>query len=313
MRKIIGVGETVLDIIFENNRPTKAIPGGSVFNTMVSLSRMNVPVEFISEVGQDRIGSIILDFMKENGMDTKHVSTFPDGKSALSCAFLNQNSDAEYLFYRDYPAQRLESVVPFIEPDDIFIFGSYYALNPALRPQIFELLTFAQERKAIIYYDPNFRSLHAHEALRLQSTLIENLEFADIVRGSNEDFMNLYELKDADAVYNEKMRFYAGNLIYTKGKDGVSLRTRAVSKDYDVPEIKAVSTVGAGDSFNAGVLFGLLACDVKKDDLAHLSVSTWDDIMRYAIDFSVEVCKNLQNYVSVDFAQKYLQAATHRS
>lgn len=305
MRKIIGVGETVLDIIFENNQPVKSVPGGSVFNGMVSLSRMKIPVCFISEIGQDKIGEIILDFMRENEMDTRYISTFPDGKSALSCAFLDKDSNAEYLFYRDYPNQRLDGLMPFIEQDDIFIFGSYYALNPVLRPQITELLNYAQERNAIIYYDPNFRSSHAHEALRMQASIIENLEYADIVRGSDEDFRNLYELDNAEDVYKEKIRFYTRNFIYTKGKNGVSLRTKNISKEYAVSEINPVSTVGAGDNFNAGILFGLIAENVKKNDLDDLPESTWDRIVSYAEDFSADVCKSLSNYISVDFAKKY--------
>ena len=44
MRKIIGIGETILDIIFKNGQPTKALPGGSVFNTMVSLGRLGTSI-----------------------------------------------------------------------------------------------------------------------------------------------------------------------------------------------------------------------------------------------------------------------------
>ena len=49
MRKVIGIGETILDIIFRNEQPSAAVPGGSVFNGIVSLSRTGVPVCFISE------------------------------------------------------------------------------------------------------------------------------------------------------------------------------------------------------------------------------------------------------------------------
>lgn len=303
MRKIIGVGESILDIMFEKNQPAKAIPGGSVFNGMVSLGRMQVPTCFISEVGQDKTGKIILDFMRENGMETKHVSTFPDGVTAVSLAFLNEQADAEYVFYRNYPAQRLDAVLPFIEPDDIFIFGSYYALNPALREQILELLNYAQERRAIIYYDPNFRKSHSHEVLKLQATLIENLEFADIVRGSQEDFYNIYELNDPDAVFNEKIRFFCNNFIYTKGKDGVSLRTPTLSKDYPVPVIDAKSTVGAGDNFNAGILYGLLVNNIKREDLRDLPEIIWDRIIDFGIKFSIDVCETLDNYISEKLVQ----------
>ena len=182
MRKVIGIGETILDIIFEGNQPSAAVPGGSVFNGIVSLGRAGVNVSFISETGNDRVGNIILQFMRENNIPTDHVNVFPDGKSPVSLAFLNEHSDAEYIFYKDYPKQRLDVLFPEIHEDDIVIVGSYYALNPVLRDKILELLETAKEKKAIIYYDPNFRSSHKDEAIKLTSTIIENLEYADIVR-----------------------------------------------------------------------------------------------------------------------------------
>lgn len=76
MRKVIGIGETILDIIFEKDKPSAAVPGGSVFNGMISLGRMGVDVRFISETGNDRVGRTILDFMQENGISTDHVNVF---------------------------------------------------------------------------------------------------------------------------------------------------------------------------------------------------------------------------------------------
>ena len=56
MRRVIGIGETILDILFKNNQPTVAVPGGSVFNGLVSLGRAGANVTFISEVGGDHVG-----------------------------------------------------------------------------------------------------------------------------------------------------------------------------------------------------------------------------------------------------------------
>lgn len=140
MRKVIGIGETILDIIFRGNQPSAAVPGGSVFNGIVSLGRMGIKVGFISETGNDRVGNIILQFMRENNIPTDHVNVFPDGKSPVSLAFLNEQSDAEYIFYKDYPKQRLDVLYPKLEEDDIVMVGSYYALNPVLREKILELL-----------------------------------------------------------------------------------------------------------------------------------------------------------------------------
>ena len=193
MRKVIGIGETILDIIFRNGQPTAAVPGGSVFNGVVSLARAGVPVSFISETGNDRVGNTILQSMRDSGMSTDYVNVFPDGKSPVSLAYLNENGDAEYIFYKDYPKQRLDVVFPKLEEDDIVVFGSYFALNPVLREKVLDLLEQAREKKAIVYYDPNFRSSHKSEAIKLTSTIIENLEYADIVRGSIEDFFYMYQ------------------------------------------------------------------------------------------------------------------------
>lgn len=100
MRKVIGIGETILDIIFHNGQPTTAVPGGSVFNCIVSLARAGVPVNFISETGNDQVGKNILQFMKENKVGTEYINVFPDGKSPISLAFLDDCSDAEYLFIK---------------------------------------------------------------------------------------------------------------------------------------------------------------------------------------------------------------------
>ena len=108
MRKVFGIGETILDIIFRNDKPQKAVPGGSVFNGLISLGRLNVPVSFISELGNDRVGDMIRDFMEDNHITTEFVDRFPDGKSPISLAFLDDDKNANYIFYKDYPAQRLE-------------------------------------------------------------------------------------------------------------------------------------------------------------------------------------------------------------
>ena len=145
MRKVIGIGETILDIIFKNDQPHTAVPGGSVFNGLVSLGRLGVPVSFISEVGNDHVGEIIRRFMEENHISTEFVDRFPDGKSPISLAFLDNENNANYTFYKDYPKQRLEVPLPVINEDDIFIFGSYYSLNPALRERMVEFLEYAKE------------------------------------------------------------------------------------------------------------------------------------------------------------------------
>ena len=305
MRKVIGIGETILDILFKDSQPTAAVPGGSVFNGIISLGRLGVNVTFISETGNDRVGEMILANMRENGVDTANVNVFPEGKSPVSLAFLNERNDAEYIFYKDYPRQRLEVNMPEISSDDIIMIGSYFAITPVLRDKVKELLDRAHDAGAIIYYDVNFRNTHANEAIKLMPTIIENFEYADILRGSTEDFQNMFRQPDADKVYSNHVGFYCPNFICTDADGDVRLRTKHVCKDYPVTPLKAVSTIGAGDNFNAGVVYGLLKYRVRRADLAELTEADWDAIIRCGMDFSADVCKSVSNSVSKEFAESY--------
>ena len=99
MRKVIGIGETVLDIIFKNGKPIEAVPGGSSFNAVISLGRSGVNASFISEAGNDRIGEYVIQFLRDNGVNADNVSIFPESKSPLSLAFLDENNNAAYSWF----------------------------------------------------------------------------------------------------------------------------------------------------------------------------------------------------------------------
>ena len=302
MRRVIGIGETILDVLFKDNQPKAAVPGGSVFNGIISLGRAGANVTFISEVGGDKVGNIILDFMKENGVGTDNVMVYPDRKSPVSLAFLNEKNDAEYIFYKDYPNLRLDAEMPEVTGDDIIMFGSYYAITPQLRDKVKELLDRARKAGAIIYYDVNFRKSHAHEAIKLMPIILENFEYADIVRGSNEDFGFMFGMTDPDKVYQHKVSFYCPLFICTNGGEGLCLRTAALKKDYPVAPLQTVSTIGAGDNFNAGLVFGLLKNRIRRADLDELTEADWDKIIASGMSFSKEVCTSLDNYISKEFA-----------
>jgi fructokinase len=304
-RKVIGIGETILDILFKNNQPTASVPGGSTFNSMISLGRMGVPVDFISEVGNDHVGELITSFMEENGVSARYVNVFPEGKSPVSLAFLNEQNDAEYVFYKDYPSQRLEIDFPEVNADDVVLFGSYYALNPVLRAKVLEFLTYAKEHGAMLYYDINFRSTHQNDAIKLGPTIIENFELADIVRASADDCRYLYNKEEVDEIYRSKIAFYCPRFVYTRGGKGISLRTPDYQQEYAVEPMEVVSTVGAGDSFNAGMLFGLLKYRIRKADLEELSAEDWDSLIRCGKAFAANACSHIGNAVSREFAEEF--------
>ena len=306
MRKVIGIGETVLDIIFRDEKPISALPGGSTFNAIISLGRSGVKASMISETGNDRIGQNIIKFMESNGIDASYVNVYPESKSPLSLAFLNDHNDADYIFYKDHPHDRIDYVYPEVNADDIVLFGSFFALNPVIRPQVYAFLDYARQRGAILYYDVNFRASHKNEVMKVTPNLLDNLEMADIVRGSSEDFEILFRQHDADTVYRSQIAYYTKKFIYTRSADPVEVRgDSGFSKQYPVLPTETVSTIGAGDNFNAGFIYGLIKNGITRQHIDQgLTESQWDALVSSALDFSAECCRDIYNYVSEEYGEK---------
>lgn len=306
MRKVIGIGETMLDIIFKNGKPIEAVPGGSTFNGIVSLGRAGVKTVFVSETGNDRVGEYVRDFLRDNNVDTSAINVFQETKSPVSLAFLDKDNNADYIFYRDQKHDHMDFAYPDIQKDDIVVFGSFYAVNPALRPQVSGLLEYARQRGAIIYYDVNFRKAHQADVMKVTPNLIDNLEYADIVRGSKEDFEVLYKKDSAERVYRAETSFYCKRFIYTDGPNPVSVYSNnGFHKEYAMPKTETVSTIGAGDNFNAGFIYGMIKYGVTRDDVEQgLSEEVWDKLIATATAFSADCCKDIFNYISKEFGQQ---------
>ncbi len=306
MRKVIGIGETVLDIIFKNDQPIGAVPGGSVFNGIISLGRAGVETTFISEAGNDRVGHKIIGFLRQNGVNADNVNIHPNSKSPISLAFLDEDGSADYIFYKDHPHDRLDFAYPDVGRDDVVMFGSFYAVNPAIRPQVMGFIEYARSRGAILYYDVNFRSSHRNDVIKITPNLLENLEYADIVRGSTEDFDVLFRKTDPDQIYRSEVAFYCRRFICTAGGGSVALRTGdGLAKDYPALQTDIVSTIGAGDNFNAGLVYGLLRYGITRDALeAGLSESQWDSVMRCAQLFAANCCRSISNSIDTGFGRR---------
>jgi fructokinase len=305
MRTIYCIGETVYDIIFKNGQPVAAKAGGSMLNSTVSMGRMKLPVSYISEYGQDDIGIEIDQFLVNSNVNTNCVYKYSEGKTSIAIAFLNEKNDARYSFYKHLPENRMDIKFPVVQANDIVLFGSFYSINKEIRKEVRSFVEQAKEARAVVVYDPNFRKAHLHELEELKPFILENMSLASLVRGSHEDFQMIFNTENLADSYSQVSK-YCKSLIYTVNSRGVQLKTANSELLVNVPQLNPLSTIGAGDNFNAGFIYGLFKENINQSELSSLNNETWEKLLQHGIAFASEVCMRYDNYISAEFAEKYL-------
>lgn len=285
-----AIGESLYDLTFQNTHQVWACPGGSMLNSAVSLSRRSVPVRFYTEIGNDKTGDSLLTFLKSNNIISDSVSIY-NGKTSLALAFLDAKGDAEYEFYTCRPDVPPDFLIPPVEQGDIMLFGSTYSRQPRNHENISRMAALVKKNDGILIYDPNFRKT-ADNRPEIIDLVSANIGLADIVRGSDQDFLNLFGAKNGAEAFRKVEAAGAKILIYTRNSEGVELFTPWFRKFYKVPEIQVVNTIGAGDNFNAGLIYELH----KIKNIPEFE-NFWDEAIHQAIIFASEVCASNNNFV----------------
>ena len=116
----------------------------------------------------------------------------------------------------------------------------------------------------------------------------------------------MFNKRDAETVYNAQISFYCKDFIYTQGSRPVEVRgTGGFARQYPATQMQTVSTIGAGDNFNAGFIYGLIKYGITHEMLdAGLTAEQWDGLINLAQQFSANVCQSINNSIDQDFANE---------
>ena len=304
MSMIYTVGETTYDIVFRKGVPTGAVVGGSVLNTSITLGRLGLPLAFVSRMGNDQVGNLSINFIQKNNVCCDFVTRY-EGNSRLALAFLDNRNNANYEFYKADKSPSLQ--FPELARGDMVLFGSTNAIKDEGRNSLLLFLNQAHDKNILTIYDPNIRESKPLEMLEIKKKVNENFHLSKIVKGSTEDFMRLFSTADAKVIFNKISKLGVEVLIITSGSGDVQLFTKSLSKSFSVQTILPVSTIGAGDNFTAGLIFGFKTYFENYAHLSQITLPDWEKVIKIAIDFSTQVCLSNENYISENFASEYVQ------
>ncbi len=294
-KRIFTIGEVVYDIMFKQGQPVAAKPGGAMLNSAISLGRSGLPVSFTGTCGNDKTGELISAFLNENHVDTSFLH-HEASQSIIALAFLDENNNASYSFYRGLNPPELP-MLPSTGPLDILLFGSFYSISPPTMKAVLSLRKSAAEKGTLLFYDPNFRSSHLGELEKVKPFIRDHIGHSHIVRGSDEDFGIIFGTKTAESTWELPCFKNCSALIYTRSSYGVDLCTPRFCNHYPVPGITPLSTIGAGDSFNAGVIAAIFENNIGSMNIASCTPEQWEIIIAKGTRFATDVCMSYDNYI----------------
>lgn len=259
---ILSCGEALIDMLPRTS--TEGEPcfapyaGGAVFNTAIALGRLGAPSAFFSGVSNDMLGEILADTLTASRVETGFLAR---SDRPTTVAFVKLvNGQATYAFYDEATAGRMLSIadLPSLPPEiGALFFGGISLVNdPAA--STYETLQARECGNRVTMIDPNIRpGFIAGKEAEYRARIERMISRADIVKLSDEDLHWLEGQGDLTSLARGILIKGPKVVFITEGSKGA----RAVTATQDIfvaaQKVTVVDTVGAGDTFNAGVLAAL--------------------------------------------------------
>ena len=258
---IVCCGEALIDMLprtTTGNEPAFVpFPGGALFNSAIALGRLGVPVEFFSGLSTDLFGRQLGATLAESGVGTRFVR-FSARPTTLAFVRLDAGQ-ARYEFHDEGTAGRMltEHDLPdFGDGVQAMLFG---AISLVQEPcgTAYETLMRREHGRRVTMLDPNIRPDFIPDGPTHYARMRRMIAMADIVKFSHEDLAWFAGSDSPEAAVAEALRMGPKLVVVTRGGEGAIAYTRNAAVAVKAPKVRVVDTVGAGDTFNAGLLAAL--------------------------------------------------------
>lgn len=258
---VVCCGESLIDMLPRESRDGEAsyapYPGGAVFNTAIALARLGAKSEFLSGISTDLFGDVLSDSLTESGVD---FSRSIRSARPTTLAFVTLvDGQARYAFYDENTAGRMFDIADMPKTPDLqqahFFGGISLVSEPCARS--YEALLTQVAPSVATMIDPNIRPGFITDEPAYRSRIERMMALSDVIKLSDEDLHWLRGAGDLEALASELIAAGRKLVCITEGAKGACGFWAGGSCFVPATAVKVADTVGAGDTFNAGVLASL--------------------------------------------------------
>lgn len=276
------LGEALTDCVIRNGVTTEA-PGGSPMNVAIGLGRLDNDVTMATRFGPDERGEALREHLEASSVKTIDQAGAADRTSSAQ-ATIAEDGSADYVFDLRW------DLTGDMIPDETFTHVHAGSIGATLEPggtAVEETLRRAVESGATVSYDPNARPIIMGDPAGVLPRMETVVGLSTIVKASDEDCEWLYPGDSFSDVASRWRGLGAGLVIITQGPDGVETWLGDTHVALPIVATTVADTIGAGDSFMAGLLHALSSQGQlgpqSKGALAHMSKADLTTALEFAL------------------------------
>ncbi len=284
---IVCCGEALIDFLPRTSTGGAAVYqpfcGGSVYNTAVALGRLGVATGLFTGISTDFFGDQLMEGLKASKVERKYIKRW-DHPSTLAFVKL-ANGQARYSFFDDNSAGRMltgKDLPKLAAKVRALHFGSICLIaDPGA--STYEALMKREAKRRVTCFDPNIRASLIKDRRAYLARLKRMIAMCDILKISDEDVAWITGKKNFAAAARKWLKAGAKIVAVTRGGEGVEAFTARFAIRLAAVPVKVADTVGAGDTFTAGLLAALArAGKLDKKALADIA----ENDLHRALDFA---------------------------
>ncbi len=265
---VVALGELLVDMApgeasDQGNMTFEACPGGAPGNVLSMLANLDKKTAFLSKVGDDFFGEMLVNAVGEQGIDTESILMDEEIPTTLAFVHTAPDGDRDFSFYRKPGADLMLRVDELdtgkLENTKAFHFGTLSMTEEGIEETTKEALRLAKEAGALISFDPNLRPPLWSSLDKAKEKILFGIDNCDLLKISDDEIKFLTGTTDIEDGVNQILEEHPTKLVFaTMGKDGKAFYEGYVVDGAPFVNENTIETTGAGDTFMACALNAVL-------------------------------------------------------